>query len=277
MVPTDDEVRGKGRRRMHHAQGTTVIGSYNFGLVALSVIIAIISSSVALTLASRLRTATAQERFRWTLGGACAMGFGIWAMHFTGMLAYDLGMPVRYDLPTVVVSLVAAIGAAAVALNVIYRPGITRLRLVLGGTLMGAGIGVMHYTGMYAMRMEAHTQYNPRIFLLSVVVAVVVATMALWFAAQTMRDDVTSGGDLFAAAILMGLGVASMHYTAMVAASFEVRDAMVGSSAFALDLSRLWVGAIIFVTLLILGFGLRIGRGVSDQRALTVSSGASGD
>ncbi len=255
----------------------TVIGSHNFGLVALSIIIAVISSSVALTLASRLRSATRQERFRWTLGGACAMGFGIWAMHFTGMLAYDLGMPVRYDLPTVLVSLIAAIGAAAVALNVIYREGVSWARLILGGTLMGAGIGVMHYTGMYAMRMEAHTAYNPRIFLLSVVVAVAVATMALWFASQTMKDDVTSGSDLFAAAILMGLGVASMHYTAMVAASFEVQSTMVGSTAFALDLSRLWVGVIIFATLLILGFGLRIGRGASEQRVLAVSTVASGD
>ncbi len=127
------------------------------------------------------------------------------------------------------------------------------------------------------MRMEAHTAYNPRIFLLSVAVAVVVATMALWFASQTMKDDVTSGSNLFAAAILMGLGVASMHYTAMVAASFEVQSTMVGSTAFALDLSRLWVGVIIFATLLILGFGLRIGRGASEQRVLAVSTVASGD
>lgn len=103
------------------------------------------------------------------------------------------------------------------------------------------------------------------------------ATMALWFASQTMKDDVTSGSDLFAAAILMGLGVASMHYTAMVAASFEVQSTMVGSTAFALDLSRLWVGVIIFATLLILGFGLRIGRGASEQRVLAVSTVASGD
>lgn len=179
-------------------------------------------------------------------------------------------------LVDVLVSLIAAIGAA-VALNVIYREGITWLRLILGGTLMGAGIGVMHYTGMYAMRMEAHTAYNPRIFLLSVAVAVVVATMALWFASQTMKDDVISGSDLFAAAILMGLGVASMHYIAMVAASFEVQSTMVGSTAFALDLSRLWVGVIIFATLLILGFGLRIGRGASEQRVLAVPTVASGD
>jgi methyl-accepting chemotaxis protein PixJ len=262
---------------VNHSQDVTIIGSYNFGLVALSVIIAIISSSVALNLASRLRGADNSERFRWTLGGAFVMGFGIWSMHFTGMLAYDLGMPVRYDLPTVLISLVAAIGAAAVALNVIYRQGISLPRILLGGLFMGAGIGVMHYVGMYAMRMDAQTHYDVRFFLLSVVVAVVVATVALWFAAQTMNDDVSSGGDLFAGAILMGLGIASMHYTAMVAASFSPTATTVGSTALALDLSKLSVGAIIFVTLVVLGVGLRIGRSTRPQTTLTTSTAASGD
>jgi methyl-accepting chemotaxis protein PixJ len=262
---------------MNHPHDMPIVGSYNFGLVALSIIIAIIASSVALTLASRIRYAPADQRFRWLLAGAVAMGTGIWAMHFTGMLAYDLDMPVKYDVPTVALSLMAAIGAAAVALNVIYRKGNSPLRLVLGGTLMGAGIGAMHYIGMYAMRLEAHTNYDLRFFLLSVVVAVVVAIIALWFASQSMGDEVAAGGDLFAGAILMGMGIASMHYTAMVAASFQPTNEMVGSTAYALDLSRVWLGAIILVTLLILGATFRVGRGVVRQPSLSVASSSGGD
>jgi methyl-accepting chemotaxis protein PixJ len=262
---------------MNHQADMAIVGSYNFGLVALSIVIAVISSSVALTLASRIRYAPADQRFRWLLAGAVAMGTGIWAMHFTGMLAYDLDMPVKYDVPTVALSLAAAIGAAAVALNVIYRPGQTSSRLVLGGTLMGAGIGAMHYIGMYAMRLEAHTNYDLRFFLLSVVVAVVVAIIALWFATQTMGDEIAAGGDMFAGAVLMGMGIASMHYTAMVAASFQPAEGMVGGTTYALDLSRVWLGAIILVTLLILGAAFRVGRGAVRQPALATASSSSGN
>jgi NO-binding membrane sensor protein with MHYT domain len=127
------------------------------------------------------------------------------------------------------------------------------------------------------MRMEAHTNYDVRYFLLSVVVAVVVATVALWFAAQSMEDEVVSGGDLFAGAILMGLGIASMHYTAMVAASFSPTNTTVGGTDFAIDLSKLSIGVIIFATLVVLGVGLRIGRGVQAQQPLVAGVGAGGD
>lgn len=262
---------------MNHQQDLAIVGSYNFALVALSIIIAVIASSVALTLASRLRFAPAEQRFRWLLAGAISMGTGIWAMHFTGMLAYNLDMPVKYDVPTVAISYVAAIAAAAVALNVIYRKGQTWATLITGGTLMGAGIGAMHYIGMYAMRMEAHTHYDLRFFLLSVVVAVVVATIALWFATQTMGDDIAAGGDMFAGAVLMGMGIASMHYTAMVASSFKPADGVVGGTTFAADLSRLWLGAIVLVTMLILGAAFRVGRGASRQPAVSTTAVASGD
>ncbi len=262
---------------MLHQNGNTIIGAYNFPLVALSIIIAIFASSVAFTLAGRMRTAPVQERKRWLLAGAVAMGTGIWAMHFTGMLAYDLSMPVSYDIPTVAISLLAAIGAAAVALNVIYQRGVSWPRILLGGFFMGAGIGVMHYVGMYAMRMEAHTKYDLRFFLLSVVVAVSVAILALWFAAQSMDEEFSTAGDMISGAILMGLGVSSMHYTAMFAAKFEPAKEMIGSVNFAAQLSGMWVGAIVLGTLVILGTAMRIGRAVTPTRQYPTLSSQSGD
>lgn len=255
-----------------------ITGSYNFLLVGLSIVIAIFASSVAFTLASRMRTALdAGERRRWLLAGAMAMGFGIWSMHFTGMLAYDLTMPVQYDVPTVIVSLIAAVGAAAVALNVIYQRGISWPRLIVGGVFMGAGIGVMHYVGMFAMRMEAHTHYDLRYFTLSVVVAVSVAILALWFAAQSMDEEVSSAGDMVSGSLLMGLGVASMHYTAMFAASFEPTKAMVGSTALATELSGVWVGLLVLGTLVILGTILRLTRAEIPTRTISTVSGQAGD
>ena len=162
-------------------------------------------------------------------------------------------MPVSYDLPTVLISLVAAIGAAAIALSVIYQPSISWPRIVLGGVFMGAGIGVMHYVGMYAMRMEAHTRYDLRYFLLSVVVAVLVAILALWFAVQTIDNDIKTAGDTASVGILMGLGIASMHYTAMFAATFVTTNVMIGNTTFAAQLSGAWVGGLILATLIVLG------------------------
>ena len=107
--------------------------------------------------------------------------------------------------------------------------------------------------------------------------AVVVAIMALWFAAQSMDDDIASAGDMVSGSILMGLGIASMHYTAMFAASFKPADQMIGNTAFAAELSGVWVGALILGTLIILGTALRFGRAISSTRALPSASGQGGN
>src|SRR6185369_9537561 len=102
-----------------------MIGNYQYGLVALSVAIAILASYAALDLTGRTRAAAGARRRIWLSGGATAMGLGIWAMHYIGMLAFRLPVPVLYDVPTVVVSLVAAIAASAMALFVVSRDTLT--------------------------------------------------------------------------------------------------------------------------------------------------------
>src|ERR1035438_8596042 len=100
-------------------------GSYDYRLVVLSVVIAIVASYVALDLAGRVTANRGQARFAWLMGGALAMGSGIWAMHYTGMLAFRLPMPVYYHVPTVMLSLLAAILASTIALHVVSRENIT--------------------------------------------------------------------------------------------------------------------------------------------------------
>jgi len=156
-----------------------VIGSYNAWLVGLSLVIAMCASYVALDLAGRTTAARGRARVTWLLGGAFAMGLGIWSMHYIGMLAFTLPVPVLYHLPTVLLSLVAAMVASLVALFVVSRQRLTLLNAVAGSLAMGGAISTMHYVGMDAMRMSAMHHWNYGIVALSVVIAVVVSLVAL--------------------------------------------------------------------------------------------------
>src|SRR5437588_9145725 len=135
--------------------GTAMISSYDDRLVALSVLIAIFAAYAALDLAGRTTAARGRVRLAWLIGGAAAMGSGIWSMHYIGMLAFSLPVPVSYDWPTVLLSLLAAVFASAVALFVVSRRKMGLTRALAGAAIMGCGISTMHYTGMAAMRLPA--------------------------------------------------------------------------------------------------------------------------
>src|SRR3984885_1034194 len=121
-----------------------LIGSYNYLLVAVSVLIALFAAYAALDLAGRVTAARGLIRFAWLGGGAMAMGFGIWSMHYIGMEAFRLPVPVQYDWPTVLLSMVAATFASAVALYVVSRKEMSMQAAVVGSLLMGGGIASMH-------------------------------------------------------------------------------------------------------------------------------------
>src|ERR1700730_15343582 len=119
--------------------GVAINGTYDYRLVALSVLIAVLASYAALDLAARGTAAQGRIQFAWLLGGAAAMGTGIWSMHYIGMLAFSLPIPVLYDWPTVVLSLLAAVLASAVALYVVSRQRMGAWRAVAGSIPMGFG------------------------------------------------------------------------------------------------------------------------------------------
>jgi len=207
-----------------------MISSYNHGLVALSVAIAILASYAALDLAGRTRAARGTVRRIWLAGGATAMGLGIWAMHYIGMLAFHLPVPVLYDVPTVMVSLVAAVSASAVALFVVSRNQLTVASAIAGSIVMGSGIAAMHYTGMAAMRLPAIHHYDRRLVALSVALAIVISLVAL-ILTFLFRDEVrASSWRKFGSAVLMGVAVPVMHYTGMAAASFTSAPSMADAS-----------------------------------------------
>src|SRR5713226_10500940 len=197
-----------------------LVGSYDYRLVALSVLIAILASYAALDLAGRVTSAQGKARLLWLNGRAIAMGFGIWSMHYIGMLAFRLPIPVQYDWPTVLLSLVAAIVASGIALFVVSRHKMGVIRALLASILMGSGIAAMHYTGMAAMRLPAMCHYSLALVTLSVVLAIVISLVALFLTFYFRRDTTAWSWRKILSALVMGAAIPVMHYTGMAAASF---------------------------------------------------------
>ncbi len=148
-------------------------------LVTTSVLVAMLASYVALDLAGRVATASGRARAGWLLGGSVAMGGGIWSMHFIAMLAFTLAVPIAYDVPLVLLSIVAAILASAVALFTISLGGLSWPRLLGAGLTMGAAVAGMHYTGMAAMRLAAELHYDATLVAASLAIAVAASIAAL--------------------------------------------------------------------------------------------------
>src|ERR1700683_2538700 len=157
-----------------------IAGSYDYRLVALSVAIAMAASYAALDLGGRVSASRGTMRFLWLSGGAVVMGMGIWSMHYVGMLAFSLPVPILYDWPTVLLSLLAAVLASVVALTIMSRKEMGLRSLSVGGLLMGTGMAAMHYIGMEAMRLPAMCHYSHGMVALSVALAILIAFLALW-------------------------------------------------------------------------------------------------
>jgi PAS domain S-box-containing protein len=232
-----------------------LIGSYNYTLVALSVLIAMFASYAALDLAGRVTAAGGWTRAIWLLGGAGAMGTGIWSMHYIGMLAFILPIPVAYHWPTVLLSLFAAILASVVALYVVSRQKMGASRAVAGSILMGAGIASMHYIGMAAMRLPAICQFNSFLVVLSVAFAVLISLAALWITFHFRGEKTGIGWEKLAGAVVMGAAIPVMHYTGMAAASFTP-SGMPADLSHAVSISTLGTAGIAAATFIVLGLVL---------------------
>jgi two-component system, sensor histidine kinase and response regulator len=230
-----------------------LVGSYDYRLVALSVLIALAASYAALDLAGRVTSARSLARAAWLTGGATAMGIGIWSMHYVGMLAFRLPVPVQYDWPTVLISLLAAILASAIALFVVSRRKMGLFRAIVGSIFMGSAIAGMHYIGMAAMRLPAMCDYSRGIVTTSVILAVVISFVALWLTFHFRADTRFGTWQKMLSAVVMGAAIPVMHYTGMAAASFRPSPSANDNLSHALSISSLGMAGIIVVTFLVLG------------------------
>jgi PAS domain S-box-containing protein len=219
---------------------------YNPQLVVASYWMGALGSYAALLIGEHLRAASGANRSRvWLLAGAVAMGLGVWSMHFLAMLAAQLAIPVTYDVLVTGSSMVPAALAGAVCLSVLRRSDVSAGKIILAGITMGAGIGVMHYVGMAAMRLSADMLYDLARFLLSVVVAAVLATASLYMlvATRTLRRP-NKSISLVASALIMGSAITAMHYTGMWAVYFFPAEAAASGGTIGTDGLALAVGVV---------------------------------
>lgn len=230
---------------------TSMTTTYIPWLVGVSLCMAIIASYAAFSFAERITVSRGARFWGWLGGGALAMGLGIWSMHYLGMLAVRLPVEVTYHVPTVLASLLLAVVASAVALSVVSRPQLGLPQIAIGGVLMGAGIGGMHYLGMAAMRSSAMHHYNDKLVALSLVVAVVFSWMALWISFFLREDHIQQEWLRLGGAILMGSGIAAMHYTAMAAVTFMPGE-MLYSPIETVRVSTLGIAAVVLTTIFVL-------------------------
>jgi PAS domain S-box-containing protein len=198
-------------------------GYYNYGMVTLSLFIAILASFMSLQLVTEQTTLVSKAKKQlMLLIGSLAFGGGIWSMHFIGMIAFDLCTVVDYNVTLTFFSMLPSIGASWVALNHLQKNHTGFKPLFLSGVLVGIGIGAMHYTGMASMQMAPLLRYDLSLFLLSIIIAISLAILSLWIRSALLnvwyqaRDWQAN----LIASVVMGAAIAGMHYTGMASARF---------------------------------------------------------
>jgi diguanylate cyclase (GGDEF)-like protein len=226
-----------------------VSGTYSYWLVVVSLFVAILASYAALDLATRITASKGVSARFWLIGGAFSMGMGIWSMHFIGMLAFSLPIPMGYDIPTTLLSMVIAVVVSGFALYTVSRENLTRTNLVVGAILMGIGIASMHYTGMAAMLTSPRIEYDPMLFAASIAIAIGASLAALAIAFTLRADSVWMIYAKYFAAVVMGLAITGMHYTGMAAARFAPDTVCLSGST----VDNSWMaGTIAIITFLVL-------------------------
>ncbi|SCL33058.1 MHYT domain-containing protein, NO-binding membrane sensor [Micromonospora rhizosphaerae] len=200
------------------------IHHFEYGWItpALSYALSVLGSGLGLVCAGRIRSARgAGQRAWWGVLAAWAIGgTGIWAMHFMAMLGFAVeGTRIRYDVPITAASTVIAMVAVGIGLAIVGTGRLNALRLLAGGLFTGVGVAAMHYTGMAAMRLDGTIDYDRTRVALSVLIALVAATVALWLS-MTVRRGLAIG----ASALVMGMAVNGMHFTGMSALSVHLHE-----------------------------------------------------
>jgi diguanylate cyclase (GGDEF)-like protein/PAS domain S-box-containing protein len=177
-------------------------------------------SFTALSHAERMRESTGYQAKAWMVAGGVTLGMAIWSMHFVGMLAFHLPVPIAYDSFLTFISVLPAIAAAVLGFYLLRNPKLQLKKIVIGGFFMGLGITAMHYTGMAALKMQPAISYDPPIFALSIVIAITAATGALLIVYIGEKTGLHPLIQHLLGAVIMGFAIAGMHYTAMVGAIF---------------------------------------------------------
>ncbi|WP_239953872.1 bifunctional diguanylate cyclase/phosphodiesterase [Pantoea sp. Z09] len=232
-----------------------LVTSYDSFTVIVSILVAMLASFTALDMAGRVATSTGRVALIWLFGGGFAMGVGIWAMHFIGMLSMTMEMVMSYDASLTGVSMAIAVVASIFALWLVCHGDLPLKKLLGGALVLGSGVAAMHYTGMAALMFSPGISWNWGWIAVSVVIALVASGAALWLAFN-LRDGTTGRTTVLrlGASVVMGFAIAGMHYTGMAAASFPAH-----SHAMQMGVNSNWLAILVtVVTLAILGITLLV-------------------
>ena len=189
---------------------TCLTVQHDWRLVVLAAGVCFLASGVAISLFHRARVSRGRARLIWLGLDGVAAGFGIWATHFIAMLAYDPGVGAGYDVALTVLSLLFAILITGLGLAIAASKVHEKFAAAMGGAVVGAGVAVMHYTGMAALEVPARLTWSLGLVSASVVFGVTFAALALYVAALPHAR----GRSLIATGLLT-LAIVSMHFTAM--------------------------------------------------------------
>lgn len=244
--------------------GDWLHGTYDWSLVSISILIACLASYAAFAVVDRISSSDNSSSKKWWLvGGAVAMGFGIWAMHFTAMLAHHLEIQVTYKLWITLVSVVPAMIGSGFALNALSQKNCSWIARAWCGLLLAIAIGTMHYVGMEAMNMNAMLRYDLPLFVLSLVVAYFLAVVALNVRiVLRTRLFILGRYKKSFSALIMGFSVAGMHYTAMAATRIYPLPGHITQEALLPPFMMAWV---IFISVSLI-IGLTIIGTLVDKR-----------
>ncbi len=197
----------------------TLVSTYHFPLVLLSILVAVFSASAALEISNQLKGTNPNSAFKWIFTGSFILGLGIWSMHFIGMLAFHISVDVTYQVSMVMLSIIPAIISCGAAFYIVSRGKVSQKSLIIGAFFIGTGIISMHHIGMKAMQMEAVISYDPILWGVSVVIALAASYIGLYLMFY-LPDVPRFHWRKIASALLIGIAVSGMHYTGMAAAQF---------------------------------------------------------
>ena len=232
-------------------------------LIGISFIVAFIASFIALDSAGKVAISSRRESTFWRLSGGATLGMGIWSMHFIGMLAMKMSLPINYHFSLTAFSFLIALISATLAINIaISGQTLSTRRLIVATSLLSTGVVTMHYVGMVAIVEHVAIRWQISLILLSVVIAIIASGIGLWLAFHLRQNTRRALINRLIAALVMALAIASMHYTGMGAATFTHFGHTAHDGLSTLELS-IWVCA---VTLVILGIMLVISMVDSQLR-----------
>lgn len=232
-------------------------------LIGISFVVAFIASFIALDSAGKVAISNRRESTFWRLSGGATLGMGIWSMHFIGMLAMKMSMPINYHFSLTAFSFLIALISATLAINIaISGQTLSARRLIVATSLLSTGVVTMHYVGMVAIVEHVAIRWQFSLILLSVVIAIIASGIGLWLAFHLQQNTRRALINRLIAALVMALAIASMHYTGMGAATFTHFGHTAHDGLSTLELS-IWVCA---VTLVILGIMLVISMVDSQLR-----------